>query len=143
VMEQIKNEFNSYQGHAIENIIRELILYKNQQTIGKIHLDITAIGNWWDRKGTAEIDLVAQNKNGIILGEFQYRNKPMEYDELADLVERKQKLLLQNGKIPSGKIEYIFFSKKGFTPQAQKYAEQINAELIDLEKLTQLYDNKK
>lgn len=142
VSAQIEKELPAFEGHIVEQIVHELVLLKNNQKIGKINLNITAIGHWWDRRGTAEIDLVAHNKNGVLLGEILYQNKPMEYDELADLVERKQKLLIQTGKTPTGKIDYLFFSKKGFSKQAQKYAEQISAELIDLERLSRLFDNK-
>ncbi len=140
VLEQIQKNLPAFEGHIFERIARELVLFKNHSKIGAISLSITKIGHWWNRQGTAEIDLVAQNKNGLLLGEIRYQNKPMEYDVLADLVERKQKLLLQNGKTPNGKIEYLFISRAGFTKQAQEYAKKIGAELVDLGRLTKLYD---
>ncbi|HLD58957.1 MAG TPA: ATP-binding protein [archaeon] len=142
VIDQIQAQRSSFEGRVFEEIARELLLFRNNGKIGNIQLSITRIGRWWDRKGTAEIDIVAKNHTGTLLGEVRYTNKPMEYDIIQDLVERKQKLLFETGKMPSGKIQYVFFSKNGFSNQCKKYAEQINAELIDLKRLSQLFENK-
>ncbi len=48
---------------------------------------------------------------------------------------------IQNKKTPTGKIDYFFFSKSGFSTQCKKYAQQINAELIDLKRPSQLLEN--
>ena len=142
VIDQIHANLPAFEGRIFEEICRELLLYKNNGKIGQIPLSIASIGRWWDRRGTAEIDIVAKNGSGTLLGEIRYANKAMEYGVIQDLVERKQKLLLETGKMPSGKIHYVFFSKNGFTIQCQKYAEQIGAELVDLKRLSQLFENK-
>lgn len=142
VIDQISLQRASFEGRVFEEVARELLLFKNNSKIGKIPLSITRIGRWWDRRGTAEVDIVAKNGNGTLLGEVRYTNKPMEYDVVQDLVERKQRLLFETGKMPAGKIQYVFVSKSGFSGQCRKYAETINAELIDLKRMAQLFENK-
>lgn len=135
VEEKISQDLPSFEGHVFEQVCKDLLYHHNGQTIGSISLNLTAIGAWWDRLGSAEVDIVAQNGKKLLLGEAKWTNQPMDESVIIDLVERKRKL------IPfSGQVEYIFFSKSGFTKRAIKEAKMVDAELIDIKRFTKIMD---
>ena len=62
----------------------------------------------------------------------------MEENTLRNLIEVKAK------RVPySGKIDFIAFSKNGFTPECLEYAEKTGATTLDLKEMTQHYNQLK
>lgn len=51
--EIIKRDFNTYSGFVLERYFRQKLAEEQ---------DITRIGNWWDRKGENEIDIITENE---------------------------------------------------------------------------------
>lgn len=132
VSTKIKDELNSYIGHIFENIVRELFTFYNTKNIKDITLNFRRIGSWWDRVGH-EIDLVIENENELIVGEIKWTKEPMTVAVFDELIKKTQ--FLNYG----GRIKYVLVSKNGFTENCEKMAAKMNATLLTLKDLEQLF----
>ncbi|HKZ15906.1 MAG TPA: ATP-binding protein [Geobacteraceae bacterium] len=84
-------------------------------------LQFNKTGRWWAKD--AEIDVVAVNEdeNTILFCEAKWSNKMMGVDILADL-KKKATMVAWGGK--NRKEYYALFSRRGFTPEVKRLAEQ-------------------
>jgi len=133
VLSIIDKDLSSYIGYVFEDIVKELFILYNQNKIKDITLNFTNIGSWWDRKSN-EIDLVIENKNGLILGEIECRNKMMDADIIKELIKKMQFVNYH------GKIKFVLISKSGFTDSCKKLALETNTTLLDLKDIENLFD---
>lgn len=67
-------------------------------------------GKWME----SEIDIIACNKDNILVGECKYRNKKTGLKELQELKNKSQFLPVKNRK-----IHYLLASKSGFTKETE------------------------
>ncbi len=132
VSNKINTELNGYVGQIFENIVRELFKLYNGNMIKDVSLNFTQIGSWWDR-ASHEIDLVIKNQNELILGEVKYTNDLVDAGLLNDLME-KTKFINYNGR-----IKYVLVAKNGFTESCKAFAAKINATLLTLKDVEQLF----
>ena len=121
IIEKIKVEINDFIGkNSFERLAREYCQKK--------YLNYK-VGSWW--AGTEEIDVLGINENGgYIIGECKFTNKKVGFELYNLLIEKIQ--LLKPKKVE----KIILFSKSGFQDNLIKKAEELNIELVNLEKLS-------
>lgn len=89
-------------------------------------------GRWWSRD--AEIDILAINEedNAILFGEAKWSTKKVGADILRDLKEKTARVEWGG---PGRKEYFALFSRKGFTAELKKIAEQEGILLKTIEEL--------
>ncbi|RKX52694.1 MAG: ATP-binding protein [Thermotoga sp.] len=112
-VEEIYMAFPNYMGLAFEEICREYVS-QNPEVAGFIP---EVVGKSWGKipgkKGlTFEIDIVAYDKENLLLGECEWENKKVGIETYLTLVETS-KYLNTDGR----NIRYIIFSKSGFSEE--------------------------
>ncbi|MBI5036000.1 ATP-binding protein [Candidatus Micrarchaeota archaeon] len=133
VLKNIKENISAHEGKVFEDIVKELFIAYNTQSIQDLALNFHNMGTWWNKDGE-EIDLVLDNKDSLILVEVKYRNQPADKDVLENLVRK-------SNKIPKGGLRrFVLVSKNGFTDSCRKLAHQYQAVLLDLNDIKHLYD---
>src|SRR3989344_495858 len=135
VSDIIKQDLNSYIGRVFEDIIKELLILYNTQEIKGLKLNFENIGSWWD-KNNNEIDILAYNlkEKSFLLGEVKWTNKQLDTDVVEELY-RKSKLINYGGS-----YKFLFVSKNGFTQNALKKMQELNAVYLDLNDVKELFD---
>ncbi|MCR5125791.1 MAG: ATP-binding protein [Treponema sp.] len=98
-------------GHIFEDICMQYL--KKKIADGEIKTIFTEYGSWWGNnpkeKRDEEIDLVLTNEEEILVGECKWRNEKVGID-VVNLLKARGELVKNNRK-----IQYIVFSKSGFT----------------------------
>ena len=112
-VEEIYMAFPNYMGLAFEEICREYVS-QNPEVAGFIP---EVVGKSWGKipgkKGlTFEIDIVAYDKENLLLGECEWKNKKVGIETYLTLVGTS-KYLNTDGR----NIRYIIFSKSGFSEE--------------------------
>ena len=90
------------------------------------------VGSYWSRKKGSEVqlDVVAANRpeRWLLIGEAKWVRQKLGRSILNDLVERSQKM----PQVSAGwDVQYVLFSRDGFTEPTQKAASEIGAILVD------------
>jgi hypothetical protein len=133
VEERIRAELSGHEGRVFEDIVRELFTLYNGTSIKGLPLAFDRIGGWWDRAGN-EIDLVIDNKDGLICGEVKWTSKPVDAGELDELMRRAS--LLRRG----GLARFVLVSKSGFTEACEALAGKTGTTLLTLQDVKRLLD---
>lgn len=128
----IEPELDTFFGNVYESVCLQYVQKKIKDGVMKpIYLEY---GKWWGnnpvRKREEDIDIVATNKDSILVGECKWRKEKMDVDILELLQERGE--LIRRGR----KINYILFSKSGFTKNLKSLAAQKEVQLIKAEEMT-------
>jgi len=128
--EKIYDLFPNHYGNCFEDFCRDYIL----QNPGILTFIPEKIGkNWGKVPGTKDktydIDLIAYDENNIVFVECKWTNKKIGVEEYALLRERSKYV---NHSCEN--VYYLFFSKKGFKTELEKYREE-NIIFIDMEDL--------
>lgn len=78
--EVIKRDYATYSGFVLERYFQQKLAEE---------ADITRIGNWWDRKGENEIDIVTENEldHTLVFYEVKRQNENMSIGELKKKAE--------------------------------------------------------
>jgi AAA+ ATPase superfamily predicted ATPase len=86
---------------------------------GKLNFIPERIGGWWDR--TAEIDVLAisQTERAALVGECKWSIHPVGINVLDDL-RQKANTIMKDNEIH--KVQYVLFSRSGFTPAVEEQA---------------------
>ena len=114
----MRSNLNQYLGHVFEDICREYLLDHGYQKAGR----------WWS--GPKEIDIVAYNRESMLLAECKYRNELTDADLIDELLDKSESI---NSK---GLMKrYALFSKSGYTRVAEIRAKGIGMELIRFEEM--------
>lgn len=116
VLEQIRqNLIVNHTAHIYEDICQEKLRSINgSEKLGFLYNEI---GRWWDNKN--EIDIVALNSvgNEILFGECKFRQRKMDVEVLAELIEKAARVPWNQGD----RVEkYILFSISGYTDELVK-----------------------
>ena len=90
------------------------------------------IGSWWSRE--AELDVLAINQAGKIalVGECKWSINPVGTNILEDLKHRTRTMVQESG---IGHIQYVLFSRKGFTEALKEQAAREEIGLFTVEDL--------
>ncbi|MBQ9526419.1 MAG: ATP-binding protein [Fretibacterium sp.] len=121
---KIEPDYSTYMGLVFERVCREYLLRMNSQ--GKLPILFTSMGRWWGTdsrtRSQAEIDLIARDGKDYLFCECKWRSVPADMDVLNALRNRAEIFL--SGKGDKGHIEFIIFSKNGFTEDIQEEAKK-------------------
>lgn len=120
VLAQIRqNLIVNHVSHIYENIcLEKLRTINGSEQLGFLYNEA---GRWWDNKN--EIDIVALNSigNEILFGECKYRQKKMDVDVLASLIEKASHVPWQR----NNRVEkYVLFSISGYTDELISVAKE-------------------
>lgn len=135
VLDNISENLDSYIGICYECIIRDILTGFNGRKFGDLNLNFIRIGSWWNRK-TEEIDICAEGKNNVLLGEVKWNVNPLNQSVAKELI-RKSKLV--NTK---KKKEFIIFSKNGFTEDCKKFMEKNKIKSFTLSNISHIISGK-
>lgn len=117
--------FNHFVASRFEDAAREYVTRLARRGSFPI---VDRIGKWWDRE--VEIDLVAisSQERKLWIGECKWSEKAVGTNVYADLRQKSQSLL-SLGLADS--VQYILFSKSGFTEALQNLAQEEEILLVD------------
>lgn len=78
--EVINRDYNTYSGHVLEHYFKHKLAEET---------DITRLGNWWDRKGENEIDIITENEldNRLVFYEVKRQAENISIGELKAKAE--------------------------------------------------------
>lgn len=78
--EVIHRDYNTYSGHVLEHYFKRKLAEE---------ADITRLGNWWDRKGENEIDIISENEidNRLTFYEVKRQRENISIGELKAKAE--------------------------------------------------------
>jgi len=117
---------------GFEKIVRQIVsAYQGSELLGVKLPIFNSIGMWWDRKGN-EINIVADFKNGILVGEVKWRKSPVDVKEANELIRKGEVFFRNKNKI------YLIASKNGFTRGCKAVIEDVNGILLDVKAISQL-----
>lgn len=128
----VKTHIDEYMGSIFEDMCR---FYTLQAGInGKLEADILKVGTWWGAdpkiKEQTDIDVVGIDtvSNKAVLGECKFKKELLDKPVMESLIER-------NGLIDSKyrTVQYLLFSKSGFSDWVKENAEKRDVKLISLE----------
>lgn len=130
----VKPHIDEYMGSIFEEMCRYYTLKSGIN--GKLKADILKVGTWWGadpkKKEQTDIDVVGIDtvSNKAILGECKYKNEILDKSIMEALIER-------TGLIDSKyrTVEYLLFSKSGFSDWVVDNAKDKDVRPISLEEM--------
>ncbi len=80
LLEIVKRDYTTYSGHALERYFQQKLAEE---------ADITRLGNWWDRKGENEIDIITENEldSQLVFYEVKRQKENISIGELKKKAE--------------------------------------------------------
>lgn len=120
---------------AFEELSLEWVLA--QARFRKLPFGVEQVGSHWG--GGVQIDVVAINwrEKQLLLGESKWQAEPIRKRIVRELIDIKTPKVLK--QLPQGgegwQVHYAFFSRSGFTTDAQSMANAQGALLVDLTRL--------
>ncbi|HAN09188.1 MAG TPA: ATPase [Clostridiales bacterium] len=118
VLQKIKNNLtDNHTSFVYEDVAREILWEEN--TKNKLPFRFSKLGSYWG--GSVEIDIVAYDKDNILIGECKYTKKEIDVDLFFDLQKKVNKTVELN---EYENKYFVFFSKSGFTKKMKKLSEE-------------------
>ena len=130
----VKPKLSEYMGSVFEDMCRFYTL--NAGVAGGLGCFVTAVGKWWgtnpEKREQTDIDVVGLDKMAkkAVLGECKYKNEPIDGKVFAQLSERKS-LIAKDYSV----VQYLLFSKSGFSAGMSESAAAGEVKLITLEEM--------
>lgn len=127
----VKPKLSEFMGSVFEDMCKHYTLVSGVD--GKLNCFVTTVGKWWGthpkRRETTDIDVVGLDKSSkkAVLGECKYRNAPIDKNVYEDLQE-KDGLIAKEYTV----VQYILFSKSGFTEWVAEHCERDGVKLVEL-----------
>ena len=132
VEEILRRKLSEIVSKGFEKIVRQIVsAYQGSELLGVKLPIFNSVGMWWDRKGN-EIDIAADFKNGILVGEVKWRKSPVDVKEANELIRKGEVFFRNKNKI------YLIASKSGFTRGCKAVIEDVNGILLDVKVISQL-----
>jgi AAA+ ATPase superfamily predicted ATPase len=123
VRQAVEAQLDALAGLAFEDICRARVW--DLAAAGRLPFQPQRVGMWWDAQ--TQIDVAAVSDEYILLGECQWRSRPMGPEVLADL---KRKAV----RVPGNRHQVLaLFSRAGFTEPLQQEAAAAGVLLLDLD----------
>ncbi len=124
--------------YVFESLCRDWVLIRAEQN--QFDWLPEEYGAYWrhTKKSSVQLDVVAasQRAKRLIIGEAKWTNDPIPRHILTDLIERSQRM----PQVAEGwKVDYILFSRAGFTDATKVAAKELNAQLVDLAEIEQAH----
>lgn len=105
---------------------------------GKLTFIPERIGGWWNRDAEIDVLAISQTERVALVGECKWSVKPIGINVLDEL-KQKAKVLFRNSDIQ--KVQYVLFSRLGFTPALKEQAHTEGIELYTIEDLVKGEEN--
>lgn len=124
----VKSQINHFMGEVFEEICLQYLYEPKVADTAPFFYG--NIGRWWGNnpklKRQEEIDLVAGDKDNVLLGECKWNNEDISISVLNDLIEQ--------GSLFSQKNKFFYlFSKRGFSKAVSEKSQELkNVVLISL-----------
>lgn len=135
----VKPKISEFMGSVFEQICRHYTLICG--VTGKLDYFVTTVGRWRGthpgKRVTTDIDIVGLDKiaKKAVLGECKYRKEPIDRKVYEELLE-KDGLISKEYET----VQYLLFSKSGFTEWVKDHSDKNRMQLIDLK---ELYEGRK
>ncbi len=135
ILKLVEESLNSYTGRIFEDIVKELLVLYLNKKIKNVEINFENIGSWWDRNNN-EIDIVAYNEKDkkILVGEVKWTNKQVDARILDGMIAKSKAINF------NGRYQYLLVSKAGFTNECLAKMKQLNVLHLELNEITQLFD---
>jgi AAA+ ATPase superfamily predicted ATPase len=97
VLQRIRDEWTLWRGRAIEPVIRESIARMPHEDL-QVPVDVTmAVGGFWNRTNTVEVDLVLADKEPVAksifgVGSIKWTSKPFGAKEHGELIAHRNQI---------------------------------------------------
>ena len=130
----VKKNLPNYMGGVFEDMCRYYTMYMGAS--GALSCQITKVGKWWGtnpaKREETDIDVVGLdsiNKQAVI-GECKFKNELLDKNVFDQLKERRQ-LIDKRYTV----VQYLLFSKSGFSDWILQHAEQEAIHTVDLQQM--------
>jgi AAA+ ATPase superfamily predicted ATPase len=117
VMEKIDEQHVSY---VYEEICKEWLIENWERVTGK---RLERVGKWWERSDEIDVVGLSESDNYIVLGECKYTASKVDVGLYKDLLIKRTKVQWRN---ENRSVEFVLFSKSGFTKELLALAESIS-----------------
>lgn len=116
--------------HTFEELCREWVGISAEMEL--LSFLPERIGSYWSTQ--AQVDVVAINwrTRDILLGECKWEHQAVNREVIQTLIEKTAKVLPKQIK---WRVQYAFFARSGFTPEALTLAQEHRAHLITLKQI--------
>ncbi len=138
VLPDIQNQLRAFVGiTAFETLSRQWVAWASQA--GQLPFEAQAVGSHWSRKVQADVVGINWHEKQLLLGECKWGTDTVEHEVVTELINGKTpKVLLALPAEGAGwKVHYALFARTGFAPAARAFAEERQAQLVDLKRLDQ------
>ena len=136
VWEGIQKELDGHIGRVFEEVVHQALTLLNGTDYKGIPIDFERIGRWWNRTGD-EIDVVAEGKDTVLVGEVTWSARAMGVGTLRDL-QRKAALIEHLGNRP---VRFLLVARSGFDDHVvEEAARGGGCLLLTLEDLARVFD---
>jgi len=126
IREQLANFIGS---HTFEELCRDWVVVQSEN--GALPFEPEKIGRFWSRRAEVDVVAISHRRKAILLGECKWRTEKVGIRVIERLVEKTPMVMPKDG----WQVHYVFFSKQGFTAEAESRAAGIGAQLVDLRRL--------
>ena len=136
ILSLIREQLRAFVGvTAYEELCRTWVAAASQA--GQLPFEVQQVGSHWSRNVQVDVVGINWHTKTILLGECKWGTDRVARDVVTDLIETKtpKVLALLPDETQAWTIHYALFSRVGFTPAAQTFAEEHGAILIDLTRL--------
>jgi AAA+ ATPase superfamily predicted ATPase len=137
---QIYADLRAFIGtYVFEELCREWTLAAG--ITGQLDFEPDIVGSYWQQsrgKGV-QLNVVAANKRQkqLLIGEAKWGREPVSRAILTSLIERSQRM----PQVAEGwKVQYILFSREGFTEAAQEMARELGVRLVTLAEIEETFN---
>lgn len=130
----VKNNIAHYMGSVFEDMCRYFTM--DAGCTGELACMVMKVGKWWGtnpaKKEETDIDVVGIDTIGkqAVIGECKYKNELLDKSVFEQLEDRKD---LLNKKYQV--VQYLLFSKSGFSDWVKTNAKKKNILMVDLPRL--------
>lgn len=120
---------------AYEELCRAWVATASQA--GELPFEVQQVGSHWSRGVQVDVVGVNWHTKTIVLGECKWGTDRVAREVVTELIETKapKVLALLPDEGQTWTVHYALFSRAGFTPAAQTFAEEHEAMLVDLDRL--------
>lgn len=96
LIEVVERDYTTYSGYVLERYFRQKLAEE---------ADITRLGNWWDRKGENEIDIITENELTGQLAFYEVKRKE-ENISIGELKRKAEAFFTKNKIAANYEIQY-------------------------------------
>jgi uncharacterized protein len=139
VIDQISQDLRAFIGtYTFEELCREWTLAAGVS--GILNFEPEIVGSYWQqyRGQGVQLDVVAANQRQkqLLIGEVKWGKDPVSRAILTDLLKRSQRM---PQTAEGWQVQYILFSREGFTSAAEETARELGVKLVTLQDMEKTF----